>query len=313
MRAILFPGQGSQYVGMGSDFYEKFNLVKEIFQKVDQTLGFSLSNIILNGPDEKLKLTQNTQPAIMAVGVSIFTVLKKEFNLNFSEAKFFAGHSLGEYTALVCAGSLTLEKAAYLLHERGKSMQEAVPTDQGAMIAILGMTIEEIEKEISLISKNDVCEIANDNCEGQVVVSGKKMAIETLNKSLKVKKKRGIILPVSAPFHCSLMKKASEKMEEKIKKTDFLKPNPYIISNVTANVESDVNKIKSLLVDQIVSRVRWRESVNYMIKQGVDDFIEIGPGKVLSGLVKKTSKDVKVSNFNSLEGLKWLVLKTKKF
>ena len=183
-------------------------------------------------------------------------------------------------------------------------MQEAVPTDQGAMIAILGMTIEEIEKEISLISKNDVCEIANDNCEGQVVVSGKKMAIETLNKSLKVKKKRGIILPVSAPFHCSLMKKASEKMEEKIKKTDFLKPNPYIISNVTANVESDVNKIKSLLVDQIVSRVRWRESVNYMIKQGVDDFIEIGPGKVLSGLVKKTSKDVKVSNFNSLEGLK---------
>ena len=304
MKAILFPGQGSQYVGMGSDFYEKFDLVKEIFKKVDQTLGYSLSNIILNGPDEKLKLTQNTQPAIMTVGVSIFKVLNEEFNLNLKESKFFAGHSLGEYTALVCAGSLTLEKAAYLLHERGKSMQEAVPPGQGAMIAVLGMTIEEIEKEITLLPKVDVCEIANDNTDGQVFVSGQKIAIEALSKNLKVKKKRGILLPVSAPFHCSLMKKASEKMQDKIKNTDFLKPEPCIISNVTAKEETDVNKIKSLLVDQIVSRVRWRESVNYMIKQGVDDFIEIGPGKVLSGLVKKTSKDVKVSNFNSLEGLK---------
>ena len=177
MKAILFPGQGSQYVGMGSDFYEKFDLVKEIFKKVDQTLGYSLSNIILNGPDEKLKLTQNTQPAIMTVGVSIFKVLNEEFNLNLKESKFFAGHSLGEYTALVCAGSLTLEKAAYLLHERGKSMQEAVPPGQGAMIAVLGMTIEEIEKEITLLPKVDVCEIANDNTDGQVGVIGKKIAI----------------------------------------------------------------------------------------------------------------------------------------
>ena len=304
MKAILFPGQGSQYVGMGSDFYEKFDLVKEIFKEVDQTLGFSLSDIILNGPDEKLKLTQNTQPAIMTVGVSIFRVLNKEFNLNLTESKFFAGHSLGEYTALVCSGSLTLEKAAYLLHERGKSMQEAVPPNQGAMIAVLGMTIEEIEKEITLLPKDEICEIANDNTEGQVVVSGKKTAIEIFSKNLKMKKKRGILLPVSAPFHCSLMKKASEKMNDKIKNTDFLKPKPYIISNVTAKEESDVNKIKSLLVDQIVSRVRWRESVNYMIKQGVNDFIEIGPGKVLSGLVKKTSKDAKIQNFNSLDNLK---------
>ena len=304
MFSVLFPGQGSQSVGMGKKLYEKFDYIRFLFQQADDILKKSISKIILEGPKEIIDQTENTQPAIFLISYSICEVIKKETSFNLNNAKFFAGHSLGEYTALVCAGSLTLEKAAYLLHERGKSMQEAVPTDQGAMIAILGMTIEEIEKEISLISKNDVCEIANDNCEGQVVVSGKKMAIETLNKSLKVKKKRGIILPVSAPFHCSLMKKASEKMEEKIKKTDFLKPNPYIISNVTANVESDVNKIKSLLVDQIVSRVRWRESVNYMIKQGVDDFIEIGPGKVLSGLVKKTSKDVKVSNFNSLEGLK---------
>ena len=195
MKAILFPGQGSQYVGMGSDFYEKFDLVKEIFKKVDQTLGYSLSNIILNGPDEKLKLTQNTQPAIMTVGVSIFKVLNEEFNLNLKESKFFAGHSLGEYTALVCAGSLTLEKAAYLLHERGKSMQEAVPPDQGAMIAVLGMTIEEIEKEITLLPKVDVCEIANDNTDGQVVVSGQKIAIEALSKNLKVKKKEEYFYP----------------------------------------------------------------------------------------------------------------------
>ena len=195
MKAILFPGQGSQYVGMGSDFYEKFDLVKEIFKKVDQTLGYSLSNIILNGPDEKLKLTQNTQPAIMTVGVSIFKVLNEEFNLNLKESKFFAGHSLGEYTALVCAGSLTLEKAAYLLHERGKSMQEAVPPGQGAMIAVLGMTIEEIEKEITLLPKVDVCEIANDNTDGQVVVSGQKIAIEALSKNLKVKKKEEYFYP----------------------------------------------------------------------------------------------------------------------
>ncbi len=301
MRAILFPGQGSQQVGMGLDFFEKFDSVKKIFKTVDDTLGFSLSKIIFNGPEEELKLTKNTQPAIMAVGVSLFSVFQDKFNL--TNSKFFAGHSLGEYTALVCAGALTLEKATYLLHERGKSMQEAVPPDEGAMIAVMGMKINEIEKEINLLPKDEVCEIANDNTDGQVVVSGKKKVIEILNKNLKIKKKRGILLPVSAPFHCSLMKKAAEKMREKIENIDFLKPKPHIISNVTAKEESDVNKIKSLLVDQIVSRVRWRESVNYMIKQGVDDFIEIGPGKVLAGLVRKINKDVKISNFNSLENL----------
>ena len=172
MRAVLFPGQGSQYVGMGSDFYEKFDLVKKIFKTVDESLGFSLSKLILNGPEEKLKLTQNTQPAIMTVGVSIFNVLNQEFGLNLNNAKFFAGHSLGEYTALVCGGALTIERAAYLLNERGKSMQDSVPSGEGAMIAILGMTIEEIEKEISIFSKKNTCEIANDNSNTQVVVSG---------------------------------------------------------------------------------------------------------------------------------------------
>ena len=304
MRAVLFPGQGSQYVGMGSDFYEKFDSVKKIFRTVDETLDFSLSNIILNGPESELKLTQNTQPAIMTVGVCIFNVLNQQFGLNLNNARFFAGHSLGEYTALVCGGSLTIERAAYLLHERGKFMQDAVPPDQGAMMAILGMTIHEVEDEINLLPKGEICEIANDNTNGQVVVSGKKKVIEILNKNLKKKKKKGILLPVSAPFHCSLMKKAAENMKDKIENTNFLKPKPNIISNVTAKEESDVNKIKPLLIDQITSRVRWRESVNYMIKQGVSDFLEIGPGKILSGLIKKINKNVKVSNVNFIKDVK---------
>ena len=304
MRAVLFPGQGSQYVGMGLDFYEKFDSVRKIFRTVDKTLGFSLSNIILNGPESELKLTQNTQPAIMTVGVCIFNVLNQQFGLNLNNARFFAGHSLGEYTALVCGGSLTIERAAYLLHERGKFMQDAVPPDQGAMMAILGMTIHEVEDEINLLPTGEICEIANDNTNGQVVVSGKKKVIEILNKNLKKKKKKGILLPVSAPFHCSLMKKAAENMKDKIENTNFLKPKPNIISNVTAKEETDVNKIKPLLIDQITSRVRWRESIDFMIKQGVASFIEIGPGKVLSGLVKKINRNVKISNINSIEDIK---------
>ena len=304
MHAVIFPGQGSQYVGMGSDFYKKFDLAKKTFEIVDKTLGFSLTNIILDGPEEELKLTKNTQPAVMTIGVCIFNVLNQKFDFNLNNAKFFAGHSLGEYTALVCSGSLTVERAAYLLHERGKSMQDAVPAGQGAMMAILGMTISEIEKEINLFPKEKICEIANDNSNSQVVVSGEKNVIKILNENLKKKKKKGILLPVSAPFHCSLMKKAAENMKDKIENTSFLKPKPSIISNVTAKEEVDVNKIKPLLIDQITSRVRWKESVNYMIKQGVEDFLEIGPGKVLSGLVKKINKDVKISNINSIEDIK---------
>jgi len=303
MRAVLFPGQGSQYVGMGSDFYKKYDLVKKIFETVDKKLGFSLSNLILNGPEAELRLTQNTQPAIMTIGVSIFNVLNKHFNFDLNKAKFFAGHSLGEYTALVCAGSLNLERAAYLLNERGKAMQEAVPAGKGSMAAVLGMTIDEIEKEISTLSKFGVCEIANDNSNSQVVVSGTKEAINALNENLKKKNKKLITLPVSAPFHCSLMKKASESMKSKIESSNFLKLIPNIISNVTAKEEHEVNIIKSLLVDQITSRVRWRESVNYMIKQGISEFIEIGPGKVLSGLVKKINKDVKILNISSVNDL----------
>ena len=303
MKAILFPGQGSQFVGMGSDFYNKFDLVKEIFDKVDRTLNFPLSDIILNGPESELKLTKNTQPAIMTVGVSIFKVLNEKFKYNLNNSKFFAGHSLGEYTALVCSGSLTLERAAFLLYERGKAMQEAVPPGEGAMIAIIGMSLKEVEEEIKPISSSGICEIANDNSNEQVVVSGRKNTIDILYRSLKTKKKRGIILPVSAPFHCSLMKSASDKMENKIKDTDFKIPSPRIISNVTAKEENDTNVIKSLLIDQITSRVQWRESISYMINEKVTNFVEIGPGKVLSGLVKKIDKEVKIKNISSLNDI----------
>ncbi len=303
MKAVLFPGQGSQFVGMGKDLYQNFDFVKNIFSKVDKTLGFSLTKIILEGPENELKLTKNTQPAIMTVGVSIFKTLNEKFNYNLNEAKFFAGHSLGEYTALVCSGSLSLEKAAYLLHERGKSMQEAVPEGKGAMVAVLGMSLNEVEKEIDSFSKSGICEVANDNSNEQVVVSGERDIIEAFSQNLKKKKKRGIILPVSAPFHCSMMKNAAVTMEEKIKQTDFLKPNPSIISNVTAQPEEDVDSIKLLLVKQITSKVRWRESINYMIDNKVDDFLEIGPGKVLSGLVKKINKQVKIKNINTLNDL----------
>jgi len=304
MLAILFPGQGSQYVGMGSDFYKKFDLVKKIFKTVDDSLGYPLSKLILNGPTEVLKLTENTQPAIMTVGVSIYRVLNEEFGFNLNTAKFFAGHSLGEYTALVCSNSLTLENAAYLLQARGKFMQEAVPSSEGGMLAVLGMKLNEVEQEIKMLSKENICEIANENSNSQVVVSGKKKNIINFANILRTKKKKAIILPVSAPFHSSLMGSAAKKMKDKINNTDFAIPKPSIISNVTAKEENDINKIKPLLVDQITSRVRWRESIEYMLNRGVKNFLEIGPGKVLSGLLKKIDTNSKITNINSIEDIK---------
>ena len=303
MISVIFPGQGSQTVGMCSDFYNKFERVKKIFKQVDQILNFPLSDIVLNGPADKLNLTQNTQPSIMMVGYSIYSVLKNEFGINLNEAKFFAGHSLGEYTALVCSDSLNLETAANLLHQRGKFMQEAVPEGKGSMLAILGLEYDKILEEIKAASSDGVCEIANDNCPGQIVVSGEKNAIEKMSDNLKKKSIKSIILPVSAPFHCSLMKNAAENMKSKITDAVFKKPNPGIISNVTAKIENDPATIKELLIKQITSTVRWRESLEYMINNGIDQFIEIGPGKVLSGLVKRTNRKIKISNLNSLEDI----------
>ena len=303
MFSIIFPGQGSQSVGMAKEFYEKYSFVKNIFSRADEALNFNLSKIILNGPTSEINLTKNTQPAIFVVSYSIFSVMKKEFNINLNQANYFAGHSLGEYSALACANSLQFEEAVCLLHARGKFMQEAVPSGKGAMLAVLGLELKKILEQINSISINGICEVANDNSPGQIVISGDKNSIQILQDSLKKKSIRGIILPVSAPFHCSLMESAEKKMSQKITETLFKDPKPSIISNVTAIAENEVNKIKELLIKQITSRVRWRESVEYMINNGVNEFIEIGPGKVLSGLVKRINKNVKVFNINSIDDI----------
>ena len=295
MSALLFPGQGSQIVGMGSEFFKNFEIVKKIFKQADEKLNFPISDMILEGPTDKLQLTKNTQPAILTVSYSIFKVLKEEFGFNFDSFDFFAGHSLGEYSALVCSNSLKFSDAIYLLHERGKSMQEAVPVGQGSMIAVLGLKTEEITNLISSLKlKSGVCEIANDNADGQVIISGDKNSVQLFSSSLKERKIKSIPLRVSAPFHCSLMKPAAKVMEEKINKILFKDPSIKIINNVTASPETNSDTIKKLLVDQIFSTVKWRQTLMYMSNANVNNFIEIGPGKVLSGMVKRTIKKCKL-------------------
>ena len=304
MKAILFPGQGSQIVGMGSEFYNNFPDVKKIFAEADDVLKFKISKTILDGPEHELKLTQNTQPAILVVSYSIFTVLKNEFNFDLKKAKYFAGHSLGEYSALLCANALSFEDALHLLFERGKSMQEAVPSGKGSMIAILGSGIDEINSYIQQVKKIGVCEIANDNAQGQTIVSGNTVAIEELKKILKNIKKKCITLPVSAPFHCSLMKPAANKMKDKINSVNFKKPDYEIVANVTAAPIDDTNEIKQLLFQQIYSKVRWRESVLFMSEKKINNFIEIGPGKVLTGLIKRILPDSNSFSINSIDDIK---------
>ena len=304
MKAILFPGQGSQVVGMGSEFYNNFSSVKEIFNSADEKLKFKLSKVILEGPEDQLKLTQNTQPAILTVSYAIFKILKEEFNYNFENTKYFAGHSLGEYSALLCSGSLSFEDALYLLFERGKSMQEAVPVGKGGMLAVLGSENEEIEDCIKKIKSKGVCEIANDNAPGQIIVSGNIELIQELQNILKENKKKSIMLPVSAPFHCSLMNAAATNMKSKIENVNFTKPNYEIIANVTASPTNDPAEMKKLLVEQIYSKVRWRESILYMGNQNITEYLEIGPGKVLTGLVKRILPSANSSSINSIEDIK---------
>ena len=304
MNALLFPGQGSQVIGMGFEFYKNFDLVKKLFKEADEKLNFSISKLILEGPIEQLTLTKNTQPAILTVSYSIFKVMKEEFEIDFKKFKYFAGHSLGEYSALVGSNSLKFGDALHLLHERGKAMQNAVPIGNGKMVAVLGINIDEINEIIS--NQEGICEIANDNAEGQVIISGEKNSIDTTLKILKEKKIKFIPLNVSAPFHCSLMKPAAINMKVKIDKTDFRNPEIQIINNVNAKETNNANEIKKLLVDQIFSTVRWRESIIKMSENGVKNFIEVGPGKALIGMVKRTIKQKKAICFsiNSINDIK---------
>ena len=305
MKAILFPGQGSQKKGMANEFQSNFKIVKEIFERSDEALKFNLSKVILNGSDEDLKKTEITQPAILTTSFAIFSVLKKEFNFDLSKIKYLAGHSLGEYSALVASGSLSLEDGVALVHERGKLMQTAVPEGKGAMLAVMGLDNKELNSLITEFDKKTgVCEIANDNSPGQIILSGTKESLIAFSDILKIKKKRSIFLPVSAPFHCSLMKTAAESMKSFLQETDFQNPSVKLISNVTALPMEKAADIKNLLYKQIFSPVRWRETVEFMIENDTNDFIEIGPGKVLSGLVKRINDKVLTKSITKVDDIK---------
>ena len=304
MFSVIFPGQGSQTIGMGKEFYEKYDLVKKLFHEADDVLGLSLSKIILEGPKEDLDLTENTQPAIFLISFSIFQVIKNEFNIDLNEAKYFAGHSLGEYSALSSAGYLNFSETIKLLQTRGKAMQNAVPKGEGGMLAILGSSVDVIEKILDENKDQFKVQIANDNSVGQIVLSGKNDDLSKLIDFLKSNNIKNLRLPVSAPFHCDLMNKATQIMKEELEKTKFLEAKNILISNVTAQEISNKDELKRLLVDQIENRVRWRESVLHMINNGIDQFIEIGPGKVLSGLIKRINKNVKIDTINNDSDIK---------
>ena len=304
MFSVIFPGQGSQVVGMGKEFYEKFDLVKNLFKKADEALNAPLSKIILEGPKDELDLTVNTQPAIFLISYSIFQTIKQEFNIDLNKAKFFAGHSLGEYSAMACAEYLDFQDTIKILKVRGNAMQNSAPKGEGGMTAILGVTVENIESIINANQANFRVEIANDNSEGQIVLSGKNHDLEKMSIVLKKNKIKNIKLPVSAPFHCSLMSKATEIMREELNKLKFKKGVNSLISNITANEIFNEDELKDLLIKQIENRVRWRESIINMIDKGVDQFIELGPGKVLSGLIKRINKEARVLSINNEEDIK---------
>ena len=304
MFSVIFPGQGSQIVGMGKEFYDKHDLVKKLFTEADEALNIPLSKIILEGPKEELDLTVNTQPAIFLISYSIFQVIKNEFNKDLNKANFFAGHSLGEYSAIACAGYLDFRDTIKILKTRGNAMQNSMPKGEGGMLAVLGTTVENIENILKDNQNSFKAEIANDNSEGQIVVSGRIQDLEKLSSFLKKNRIKNIKLPVSAPFHCSLMNKATDIMREELVKLSFKKGKNSLISNITANEIFNANELKDLLVKQIENRVRWRESVINMIEKGVNQFIEIGPGKVLSGLVKRINKDAEVISINNEDDIK---------
>ena len=313
MSVLLFPGQGSQVVGMGKEFYNNFEIAKKIFKQADEKLNYSISKLILEGPENELQLTKNTQPAILTVSYSIFKILKDEYGFDFKTFKYFAGHSLGEYSALVCSESLDFTDALFLLNERGKAMQNAVPVGKGSMIAVLGIKTSEINNLLtSRKEQKGICEVANDNADGQVIVSGNKESIDSFQNLLKEKKIKSIPLKVSAPFHCSLMKPAAMEMQQKIKNINFNNPIIKIINNVSAKPEINADIIKELLVEQIYSTVKWRESIICMSENGVQNFIEIGPGKALIGMVKRTIKGANCFSMNSIADIKNFINEFKK-
>ncbi len=304
-RAFVFPGQGSQFIGMGKDLAESYLEARETFQEIDDALSQNLSALIFDGEEGDLNMTENTQPALMAVSMAVVNILKKQGNLDLKEhCKFVAGHSLGEYSALTAAGTITLPDTARLLKLRGTSMQKAVPVGIGSMAAILGLDFDVVVKIAAQAAQEQICTAANDNSEGQVVVSGHKESVErAVALATEQGAKRAVILPVSAPFHCALMAPAAEAMAPALAETNFSVPVVPIVTNVTATAETDPEKLKALLVDQITGAVRWRESVLYMRDEGVSEMVELGAGKVLGGLARRIDRDIACQSVGTVEDI----------
>ena len=296
--ALLFPGQGSQVVGMGREMYQNYACARDVFEEVDQALNSKLSSVIFDGPQETLTATENAQPAIMATSIACLRVMQQELGFDIGkDASFVAGHSLGEYSALCAAGALTLTDTARLLRLRGQSMQRAVPKGLGAMAALIGADYAAAEAIAKEAAQDEICCVANDNAPGQVVISGSKTAID---RAIEIAKARGIkralLLEVSAPFHCPLMASASGVMSEALAATKIAAPVVPVVTNITANAQSDADALRRLLVDQVTGMVRWRESIHYLKSQGVEGTIEIGAGKVLSGMNKRIEPEL--TSFN---------------
>ena len=293
-RALAFPGQGSQRVGMGKALHDAFPAAREVFQEVDDALDLNLSRIVFQGPAETLTLTENAQPALMAASMAVVRVLRAEAGLEPAAlAAFVAGHSLGEYSALAAAGSLRLADAARLLRRRGQAMQDAVPVGEGAMIAVLGLALEDMRTIAAGAAGDGVCEIANDNAPGQTVLSGDAAAIGRAAEAAKARGARRVVpLPVSAPFHCRLLEPAAAAMRDALEGVILAAPDPPVVANVTAAPVRDPNAIRGLLVEQVTATVRWRESVLDMKRRGVDTLVEVGAGRVLSALARRIDREL---------------------
>ena len=303
--AFVFPGQGSQNVGMGKELADNFDSARLVFEEVDSALSQNLSKLMWEGPMETLTLTSNTQPALMATSVAAMRVLEKEFGVDISAAKYVAGHSLGEYSALCAAGAISLSKTAELLRIRGDAMQAAVPVGAGAMAALLGASMEDAETAVSAGGKLGICQIANDNATGQVVISGEKQAVEAAAETAReLGVRKAVILPVSAPFHCDMMQPAGDVMADALAETEISEPVVPIVNNVTAALVTDPEQVRRDLVAQVTGRVRWRESIEWMATEGgVTTFAEPGCGKVLTVMLRRIVKDVNGIALNSPEGL----------